>query len=444
MSKSEEPSMKLLNIVWSAVLIFSLQASPQAAGPVQPDPNVGAGANTPASSGTSQPAADDLFKASNVREVATIGCTTGSGETCMDKTKVQAVQDHFNGTLVGSDGKDSSEFSVAIKDFLKSVGFWPGTANYAIIHLVVYGGDNDKPPTRQKWILAKRSKGSVELSDSLHILGAHNISLIFLHMNATVAVPSGVEPTRADILKKYDDISYRGIVAPKLPINVQHLLDLLKIATGNLQADVTTKFVSFAGYGIMTRVDVPSDVTVFGAHVASKTLIGQSQKYDNEGKYWWDASVAVPVNKLSQLDYSTDNGTYTPKTINKQSIYALINLYPDLVDLKYGAKRWLIPRAVAGIGLTGRPGENFLVGGAWGIQQLQFFVGTGFANHQVLTPGADPKLGTSFTQKYGSHLTYGINVPVASVITKMAAAAKANASAGTTGKSGATGKAGSN
>jgi hypothetical protein len=197
----------------------------------------------------------------------------------------------------------------------------------------------------------------------------------------------------------------------------------LKIASGNFNAATTVKFVSLAGYGVLTRVDVPSDVTVFGARMNTKKVIGQSAKYDNEGKYWWDASIGVPVNKLSLLDYSSDGG-YTPKQINKQSVYGLINLYPDMVDLKYGSKRWLMPRAVAGIGLTGRPGENFFFGGAWGIQQLQFFAGSGFANHKVLTPGADPKAATSYTQKYASHLTFGINVPVMSAIKKLASQQK--------------------
>jgi hypothetical protein len=101
-------------------------------------------------------------------------------------------------------------------------------------------------------------------------------------------------------------------------------------------------------------------------------------------------------------------------------VYGLVNVYPFPVDIKEGNMRWLVPRIIGGLGLTGRPGENFLIGGAWGIPQLQFFVGSGFANQRVPRAGANPASGDNFEQRYASRLTYGINVPVFSALKKLA------------------------
>jgi hypothetical protein len=63
-------------------------------------------------------------------------------------------------------------------------------------------------------------------------------------------------------------------------------------------------------------------------------------------------------------------------------------------------------------------------GGAWGLPQLQCFVGSGFAAHREPKPGTDSTSGMDFTQKYSSRLTYGINIPVLSALKKMSSAAK--------------------
>ena len=133
----------------------------------------------------------------------------------------------------------------------------------------------------------------------------------------------------------------------------------------------------------------------------------------------WDVSLGVPVNKLSLLDFSENGNTVTPKQLNKQSVYALFNIYPIPVDLKAGNLRWFLPRAIGGIGLTGRPGENFMVGGAFGLPQIQVFVGSAFANHRIPISGTTPASPLDVKQRYASRLTYGLNVPVLSALEKL-------------------------
>jgi hypothetical protein len=219
------------------------------------------------------------------------------------------------------------------------------------------------------------------------------------------------------------------VIEPKLAANVERLLSVFKLA-GALQTKASSaeeRTVGYMGFGLLHNVAVPSDVSVFGVAPngsAAPSLIATPRKYDNEGKSLWDISVAVPLNKISLVEYSEENRTYFPKQINKQSVYALFNIYPWPVDIKNGTLRYILPRAIAGLGLTGRPGETFLVGGSWGFRELQFFVGSGFANHRTLTSGADPSNPLSYQQRYSSRLTYGLNIPVAAAIKKVKDSAK--------------------
>ncbi len=411
-------------------------ADPPPAGPGKPGLPTGTNtANQQAlASAATTDTSSDVLKASNAREIATVSCTSAKDDQCFSanaKTAIGDIKKNFNGTLLGNDGKDTSALATAVKSFLSESKLWPDGVNWAVVHLARYDASGNGT-VHDRWLLAQRKgANATELTDGLHIQGVKRIAVVFLHLDATLAVDPA-KSEKQQVLDSFSNVSYRAIVAKKQPINLQNLLSLLRLAVNNVEAASVDRNFDMAGGGVIEKVDVPSDVTVFGVELkGNPTLVGQSQKYDNEGKYWWDASVAVPVNKLSLLDYSSTSGVYTPTTINKQSLYAVINIYPDLVDLKYGDKRWLMPRAVAGIGVTGRPGENFMVGGAWGIKQLQFFVGSAFANHNVAPTGSATATAANITQRYSSHLTFGINVPVLDAIKKLGSASSSSAKAGT-------------
>ena len=368
---------------------------------------------------------NDVLKASNAREIARVTCTTkGSCFSPDTRTAIGQIRDNFNGTLLDNSGRKNSALALGAKAFLLNSDLWPKSIPYAILHLVSYDA---KQQIHDKWLLAKWKKpdghdagSAIDISEDTHIPGVKRIALVFLHLDVVYEPKAtGDASDERKALDELSNISYRAIVEKKLPINIQNLLSVLKLAS--FQAESKKQQADIAGGGVIDHVDIPSDVTVFGLELGDNSrLIGMSQKYDNEGKYFWDVSVGVPINKLTLLDYSSDNGVYTPKTINKQSVYALINFYPDLVDLKYGNAHYYLPRIVAGIGVTGRPGENFMFGGAWGIKQLQFFVGSAFANHNLAPAGTTSTTGNNIKQRYSSHLTYGINVPIVDALKKLA------------------------
>jgi hypothetical protein len=319
-----------------------------------------------------------------------------------------SISSQFNGTLRTGDGKDSPLAST-IKSLLANGDVWPARIRYAAVHLV----RQETSSIRDRWMLATRRAGQIVLSADKRILGEREIAFAFVHVD----VPAGGVP--ADVLKSdHADLEIRAIVKTKLPANFEHLIALLKVGAARNSKGREARTAGLLGYGVLSGIAVPSDVTAFEAGADKLEAVGQAVTFDNEGKYFWDVTVGMPVNKLSLLEYSNEGGMFLPKVVNKQSVYGMLDIYPNPVDIKSGKARWLMPRAAVGVGLTGRPGDNFFLGSAWGLPQLQFFVGSGFAVHRQPKAGTDSS-GKNFTQRYSSRLTYGINIPVLSTLKKV-------------------------
>lgn len=372
-----------------------------------------------------------LINSPEARSVAAFRCSSGHSDCPLEDSNAGTLEARFDDTLQTGTGASTTLVTTLTKLLEGTYGndaVWPTDVGYAIVHLVKFSDDGKS--NRGRWLLFKREKGKITASAGTRIMGSKRVAVVFVHLGVLVklerfdakagnfieALPSEAASAR------YSNVEYRAIARPKLPINIQRLLGLLGLAAGAAQGEreVETRRVSVLGFGVYAGIPVPSDLTVFGARIDTvPERFGTPITYDNEGKYFWDASVAVPINKITLLDYDEKDGTFTPKTLNKQSIYGTINIYPFPVDIKDGALRFFVPRALIGIGMTGRPGENFLIGGAFGIKEFQIFVGSAFANQRVLKPGADPANGANYTQRYASRLSYGINVPVAAALKKL-------------------------
>lgn len=407
--------ISLVLVVWGVVLANLQPAAYAQPGGAVPQPTRDASA-ADQPSGDSNEELKALISSPEARSVAAFRCSSLQTPGCpLNDGNSKVFTDHFDDTLLTGQGATTKlidELEKMLDTSYGSDALWPATVDYAIVHLVKFSDDGSSH--RGRWLLFRRMKGRVQASMGTRIMGSKRVAIVFVHLGQTF--PAGV--TGDDISARYANVEYRAIAKPKLPINVQRLLGLLKIATKTQGAE--DKAVAVLGFGVYDHLPVPCDLTVFGAKIgATPAGYGIPITYDNEGKYFWDASVAVPINKITLLDYDETEDTFTPKVINKQSIYGCIDIYPFPVDIKDGMQRWLVPRAMVGIGMTGRPGENFLLAGAFGIKEFQVFIGSAFANQRVLKPGTDPANGENYTQRYASRLAYGINVPVLAVLKKL-------------------------
>jgi hypothetical protein len=176
-----------------------------------------------------------------------------------------------------------------------------------------------------------------------------------------------------------------------------------------------------AGYSL--PIDDPNMTTARDSH-----QLGSDVALDNEGKYWWDASIGIPINKIKDLQYSSSDNTIQATQVSKQSAYAMFNLMLGPVDLKAPNSN-LRPRILLGFPLASDPWDKLFAGGGVGLPKImmgsQFFVGAVF--NRVSSPtsltagssGSQVQLQNDSRLKIQYKLMFGINVPVKSVIDKL-------------------------
>jgi hypothetical protein len=240
---------------------------------------------------------------------------------------------------------------------------------------------------------------------------------------------------------KYDNTHYESAVVKRTPANLEDLMGLAKIlglAQGaEMAVYLETKVANVWGAGSIDNIGLPSDISIAGYSKdnvtdvdRTKFQLGTVGAFNDEQLYWWDASIGIPVHKIKDLQYSSSDNTIVASQVDKQSAYAMFNLMPlrpvDLSDPKSNV--W--PRFLVGFPLSSSPWDRLFAGGSiglpWGpLRNFQFFVGATFNRSKqpaTLSPGStasDAQLQSDLKIKTIPKFTFGINVPVKSVLGKL-------------------------
>jgi hypothetical protein len=250
-----------------------------------------------------------------------------------------------------------------------------------------------------------------------------------------------------EVSSTYLKVRYEAAVVRRTPANIENLRTILGLLFGahaenlaciNLAADDV-----LWGAGRIDKIGLSSDVSIAGYSVdniddvgkpvkedeRSQRQLGSLGSYNDEQLYWWDASIGIPVHKIKDLQYSDSNNTVTASQVDKQSAYAMFNVMLHPVDLSDpGNNKW--PRILVGFPLASSPWDKLFAGGAVGLplkpfKDFQFFAGATFLRTKqpaTLAPGdaADPaQLQNDLRIKTTPKFTFGINVPVKSVIDRL-------------------------
>ena len=222
---------------------------------------------------------------------------------------------------------------------------------------------------------------------------------------------------------------YSFNIAKKTAANVANLLALAKIfsGVGGQAADAAPR--NFWGGSAVETHYVPSDVTVTASITRDPAAgplvaVDKPKKYDNEGLYWWDVSVGVPISRINELEFDTTNNTVTSKEVDKQNIFALFNLYLPPKDIKGTGYSW-IPHFVGGVAIAKQPLKKFMFGAGFGPHFANFYAGVLFTEVKkpaTLTEGstATPEqLNADIRKSFKPQFTFGINIPVRAVLATM-------------------------
>jgi hypothetical protein len=289
-------------------------------------------------------------------------------------------------------------------------------------------GGGDQTVSAQNWYVYNNGKAKGLRSDRIwskddfatanRIYGVKKIWLLYVHLNKWNSVT----------YTAYYDFNF----VKRTATNVGNLIALAQIfasftkAAAAGGAPVLAQRENVWGGSFAETNYVPSDVTVT-ANITKDPVNGpfvaldKPKKYDNDGLYWWDVSVGVPIRRIKELQFDTTNNTVTSKEVDKQNAFALLDLYFPPKDLKGTSFSW-IPHFVGGVAIAKQPLKKFMFGAGFGPNFANFYVGALFTEHKdpaTLKEGstATPaQLNADIRKHFKPQLTFGINVPVRAVL----------------------------
>ncbi|HSS21389.1 MAG TPA: hypothetical protein VLL54_15040 [Pyrinomonadaceae bacterium] len=287
----------------------------------------------------------------------------------------------------------------------------------------------------QNWYVFNNGKGkgfgnsktwSNEDFTSLNrIFGVKRIHQLYIHLNSIKSL-------------RYAQARYDFNIEKKAPQNLSNLFNVAQL------------FITFPSAAVAGAVDntpenlwggdsvdllyVPSNVTITASIVKDvvagpMVALDKPKKFDNEGRYWWDVSVALPVKHISQTQFDTTANTVTAKKVDKQNAFALINLYPVPVDIKGSTFTW-VPHFVGGVAIQKQPLKKFLLGAGFGPRFANFYVGAVFTEEKkpsTLKEGdsaTQSQLDADLRKHYKPKFSFGFNLPVRGILESLKADSK--------------------
>ncbi len=213
------------------------------------------------------------------------------------------------------------------------------------------------------------------------------------------------------IPKDFLPITYSIEVSKKTPDYVSNLEALLKgfgfqsAAIDKLPVGAEARVALSSIKDQMQIKYVTSSITITGLRGSSgsKKQIGK-EDFDNEKKYWFDFSIALPLKNPSELQLEGTFPGLTAKPVEKTRIYAVANFFPGPVDTKKVFWR-LTPQFLYGMPFTTKPWESHLFAIGIGTTIFQPFAGWTYSKLQNQTP-TETSTGLSWKWQF----VWGLNL----------------------------------
>jgi hypothetical protein len=340
--------------------------------------------------------------------------------------KIKVSKEFINTSgAIAQDGEISKD---GVKGLFKDTfGSDPGVP--CIIHIVVWENDKQKEDRKKKegekkdekeeakrldhWYLYRDEKlFKADDEGGLRIYGSKKVAVLIVHINAL--------PTW--------DITYNVKATKKIPANI---LDVQRLAEFILKrAEFAEPPQTGLWGGDILKVPTPSNIKAT-AKVEIKDKDGKktqdevafnSEVYDDEGRYYWDVSLGMPVQGVKELQYKADDGVVRPRELKRENAYGFLNIFPTKVDVKGDDfLRW--PHLVMGVPISGKPLDRPVIALGAGIGKKKFFVFDAFAGvvfNRVREPSTlsagdaatENELQSDLRSRRVRKFIFGVNFPV--------------------------------
>lgn len=274
------------------------------------------------------------------------------------------------------------------------------------------------------WLEAERylkalAVGDATITDELPLVNRDNGERL-VGLSPTLATAGG--------FKALSTLFYRVDVTKKIPAPLQNLNAAITLAFGGQAAAATRLGVPLAldtavcaGRTLAIK-PLPSNMLVKAITMSSngeEQVERSKQTFDNERKYWWDISLALPLKDHDDLTIDVSAGQVAAKKVEKTDLFAVVNL-----GMRRDTKRlqWqLIPTFVYGLPITGKPLQHHLVGFTIGLNYIQLLGGMRFDRRQQVatTSQNGTPVGVESTPsgtQWDHEWVWGLNIPVTTVV----------------------------
>ena len=254
--------------------------------------------------------------------------------------------------------------------------------------------------------------------DGKRIYGYQRVAVLMVH----IGVPRDIG----------EDVTYKVAINKRTPAPFKNLMTLVGALSGGNSAgtkatgDVApTPTTNLWGGKLLAVENVPSDMVV-SSSVAVQDQQSQefTRTYQNEGKYFWDVSVGVPVKTIRELQFASEGNRVSAAGKERQDVYGFLNIYYPKVDVSTD-KLAVLPHFMFGVPLASKPLQHPFAGIGYGVYKtpikFDLFAGVIFNRERVprtLTTGStatpsqlDADLQTRWVRKF----TWGISFPVSQI-----------------------------
>ena len=338
-------------------------------------------------------------------EVSTIRLSVSEVIPAALQNDADRIKDNFS-DLADLTEQDLKSFDDAMRILINTKEPSPKSDDYCIVHVVAWTA---KKADQDAWFLyAYSGKDWVRQKDydGKRIYGSKRVAVLLLHFE----VPGGVK-----------DISYKIAVNKKVPAPILHLTALL----GDVLAVADASKRNLWAEKMIIVENVPSDILVTGTMGFPGEQSQQlSRTYDNEGRYYWDVSLGVPVKTIREVQFVSEGNKLTTAGKERQDVYGFLNIYPVKVDVS-GKDLATFPHFMVGVPLASKPLHHPFAGMGYGIYKgpikFNIFAGVVFDRERVprtLSEGStataaqvEADLKTRWVRKF----TWGFSFPVSQI-----------------------------
>lgn len=290
---------------------------------------------------------------------------------------------------------------------------------YAVINIVRWTDPDSAIPAKQaiassNWYLYNSSSSTYYLRNFKHWKQAdfsgnnrfYGIKkLVVLFVNVNVAKPDAVCPTPYAATYEVD-------IQKRTPTYLSHLGQLIQLVVpgpGDNRDHTVCPGTSYNLWGGRAfSVGFSTNTTTISSSFIDPTTnqsvaLAPNYQIVSEARSYADVSIAVPVKKISAVQYNTVGSTVVPSQINRQNAFAVVDFYLPPIDL-IGTNYSFVPHPLLGVSMAQQPLHSVLAAVAAGTHFGEVFVGVDFLKQQS-------SLKTSrFITK--GQLAVGINIPI--------------------------------